>query len=418
MDSAIDIHSYDSRYEQTKKQLSDSSISEKNKLLIIQFEKICTLEGLTKARRIKLINTLLNFTRQYLPKDFDKATKKDIQDAILKIENRKDYSPWTKQSYRAIVKKFYKWLEFGDDYRNRKEYPEIVSWISTTLKGKDKPKVKASDILTEEEIEKLIDVAEHPRDKAFISMIYELGARISEIGNLRIKDVTKDEYSYLVDLKGKTGTRTSRIILSSPYIVGWLNTHPLKENPDAPLWVMIGKRKKAEQMAYGALRALINRLAEKAGIKKRIYPHLFRHTRVTHLLLNKKINEAQAKIYFGWVPSSKMLGDYSHLVSMEVNDVMLEVYGIKTSKEKETKLHPIQCPLCKTINPKGAKYCQKCGNILDIKTAFELQEKRKRITRAGNVLNYIIQHKEYRKELEKLLDKVGKKFKEGTQTLS
>lgn len=411
MKPTIDIHNYDMRYDRGRNQLLESSISDKNKKLIMQFDRICVLEGLTKARRYKLINTLLNFAKQYFPKDFDKATKKDIQNAILKIEKREDYSPWTKQNYKSIVKKFYKWLKFGDDYNSRKEYPDIVSWISTTIKTKDKPKVKASDILTEKEIEVLVEVAEHTRDKAFISMIYELGARIGEIGNLRIRDITKDEYSYLVDLKGKTGTRTSRVIFSSPYILSWLNAHPLKEDPDSPLWVMVGKRNKANRMAYGALRALVKRLTEKAKIKKRIYPHLFRHTRVTHLLMNKKINEAQAKVYFGWVPSSKMLADYSHLVSMEVNDVMLEIYGIKKPKIEKSKLRPMQCPLCKTINPKSAKFCQKCGNIMDVKTAFKLQEKRKRISRAGGILNYIIKNKKYRKDLEVLFDKVSREMK-------
>jgi integrase len=49
-------------------------------------------------------------------------------------------------------------------------------------------------------------------------MLYKLGARIGEISNLEIKDITKDQYSSLVDLNGKTGRRTPRIVISSPYI--------------------------------------------------------------------------------------------------------------------------------------------------------------------------------------------------------
>ncbi len=56
--------------------------------------------------------------------------------------------------------------------------------------------------MTEEKVAKLIDVAEHPRDKAFICMLYELGARISELGNLEIKGVSKDKYTYLIDVGG------------------------------------------------------------------------------------------------------------------------------------------------------------------------------------------------------------------------
>lgn len=119
-----------------------------------------------------------------------------------------------------------------------------VSWLRCGLKKKDQPRIKASDILTEEEVKKLIDSAEHSRDKAFISMLYELGARIGEIGSLHIREVTKDKYGYITDLEGKTGHRTPRIVISDPYITHWLNIHPLKNKPDSPLWVMVNASNK------------------------------------------------------------------------------------------------------------------------------------------------------------------------------
>ena len=122
-------------------------------------------------------------------------------------------------------------------------------------------KVMASDILTEEEIDNLIKSSEHPRDKAFISMLYELGARIGEIGNLKIKDITRDEYSYLIDLNGKTGHRTPRIVMSDPHITTWLNQHPFRDNPEAPVWVKIGN-KDINKLSYTSLTKIIKR-AEK-----------------------------------------------------------------------------------------------------------------------------------------------------------
>lgn len=370
-----DIYDYENRYERAKSQLERSKISENNKKLILEFDKTCSIEKLTKARKIKIMQSLIMFAGVYLKKDFDKATKNDLKNAILQIENKDNLSPWTKESYKAIIKKFYKWHAFGDDYKARMEYPEIVSWLRVGIQRKDKPQVQASDILTEREIEKLIQSAEHPRDKAFISMLYELGARIGEIGNLKIKDITQDKYSHIIDLSGKTGHRTPRIIVSSNYLTNWLNSHPLSNDPNAPLWVMVGDRNKDLKMGYSSFRALILRLRERAKITKRIHAHLFRHTRVTHLLGNKQINEAQAKVYFGWVPSSKMLSEYSHLVSHDVNEVMLELHGIKTSKKEETPKVK-QCPRCRTVNPKEYLFCGKCSSVLDVNTAIELDEKR------------------------------------------
>ena len=122
---------------------------------------------------------------------------------------------------------------------------------------------------------------------------------------------------------------------------------------------------------------LVLRLVARTGIKKRVYHHLFRHTRVTHLLANKQINEAQAKVYFGWVPDSKMLSEYSHLISSDVNEAILAMHGIKTDKKKESLFKPKQCPRCLAINSKDARFCQKCSSVLDVNAALDLDQQRR-----------------------------------------
>ena len=179
----------------------------------------------------------------------------------------------------------------------------------------------------------------------------------------------------LVDLNGKTGRRTPRIVMSDPYITTWLNQHPLKNDPEAPVWTAIGNRK-AEKLDYRALSNIIRRIKDKTGIKKRVYAHLFRHSRVTHLLSNRQINESQAKVYFGWVPSSKVLSEYSHLVSNDVNDAILELNNIKPKNNRET-LKPKICPSCRKINIKDALFCQNCSKPLDFNTAVTFDRKKR-----------------------------------------
>jgi site-specific recombinase XerD len=320
-------------------------------------------------RTLAMVSKLLN-------KNLREASRRDLEDLVLKIDAKKEWAAATKHTHKEILKKFYKWLAFGDNYRSMHGYPEIISWLRASIKAKDEHRVQASEILTEREVEKLIEVAEHPRDKAFVSMLYELGARIGEIGNLTLKNISRDEHSFVIDLSGKTGHRTPRIVVSDPYLSIWLNAHPLRGNPNAPLWVMLGERNKHQRMRYPAFRALVLRLKERAKIKKRLYHHLFRHTRVTHLLSNKQINESQAKVYFGWTPSSKMLSDYSHLVSQDVNSVLLEIHGIKSAEPEKQEPKVRQCPRCRDLNPKDHLFCKKCGGVLDVKTALALDEKR------------------------------------------
>lgn len=118
-----DIHNYGTRYESALRQLKKSPISKRNKSLILDFDRACFLEGLSKPRRIRLIGGLLMLSKAYLDKDFDNATEKDIKEVVFKIQSREDYSVWTKQAYRAILKKFYKWLKYGDNYRQKMAIP-------------------------------------------------------------------------------------------------------------------------------------------------------------------------------------------------------------------------------------------------------------------------------------------------------
>ncbi|MDP2767143.1 MAG: tyrosine-type recombinase/integrase [Candidatus Methanoperedens sp.] len=96
------------------------------------------------------------------------------------------------------------------------------------------------DMLSEEEIEKMINACEHPRDRALVASLYESGARISELGNLKIKHVKFDQYEAVLMVDGKTGMRRVKIIFSSPYLATWLENHPFRQNPEAFVWVGIG----------------------------------------------------------------------------------------------------------------------------------------------------------------------------------
>ncbi len=66
-------------------------------------------------------------------------------------------------------------------------YPERVAWISIRISRSEMPLPSEGDLLTEEDIQKLLHAADHPRDKAFVSMLWESGCRVGEVGNLKLK---------------------------------------------------------------------------------------------------------------------------------------------------------------------------------------------------------------------------------------
>jgi site-specific recombinase XerC len=63
------------------------------------------------------------------------------------------------------------------------------------------------DIITVEEVDRMIEAAGSIRDKALVSLMYESGARCDEIEKCRIKDVKPHPHGLHIMLNGKTGVR-------------------------------------------------------------------------------------------------------------------------------------------------------------------------------------------------------------------
>ena len=147
--------------------------------------------------------------------------------------------------------------------------------------------VRSSDLLTREEFLKMIDtvpkVSRYPaRDRALLYVMYKYAARPSELLNMRVGNVKMYEQYAEVTTTGKTCTKTLALVLAYNALREWLEWHPEKENPDAYLWYSKTKNKQGEhRVSYNRLRMFIKRLAREAGIKKRVWLYLIRHTALT-----------------------------------------------------------------------------------------------------------------------------------------
>jgi len=338
-------------------------ISKRNAELLLSYELMRSLEGLRPASLYGLLNRLLQISRM-AHKDFDRMTRDDVKQVIGRV-NDSPLSAWTKAKIRTDFKKFFMYVRYGDDYSVMTEYPEEVRWIKKGLKKLDQNKLKFSDCWSEEEIKKLLAAATHPRDQAIISVLTETGARVGELGALRVGDVYQDEFSYLIHLDGKTGERDSRVIYSSPRIAAWLNCHPYRDNPEAALFLRSDNH---QPLMYEGLKAIIKKVARRAGIKlKRCNPHIYRHSRAT-ILLTQGWPEPMVKEYMGWDKSSGMLSVYSHITSRQANNFLLKAHGVKTKESVETALKIQVCMTCAANNTPDSKFCSKCGRPLNTKT--------------------------------------------------
>jgi len=388
MKKEIDIYNYPRKVELAVNLVKQSPISEKNKKLILDFRDFCSLNGIGLPRISRYLGVLKDWAL-LIKKDFDKAAKQDIEKAVLVVQQNERYSPWTKATYKIMLKRFYKWLKgTGDDH------PEEVKWIKTLVKKTEKKVISNSELLTEDEVKRLVDVAEHPRDKAFVSILFESGTRVGELASLQIENVNFDEYGAILNVNGKTGPRPIRIISSTPYLMNWMESHPIKKDSKAPLWINVGNTNHCKPLKYANIRCLLKELFKKAGIGKRFNPHMFRHARATFLA--DHLTEFQMNQYFGWIQGSEMPSTYVHMSGKKIDSSILALNGIKSVNEhKESSMKPRICPRCDTINTADAKFCLRCGGIMDIKTAFELEEKKETVNNVNSVMNMLMKDKEF-----------------------
>jgi len=239
----------------------------------------------TRLARIYALKKLAVFTE----KPFEDVSKDDLIAFSKRLSEK--YSKNTKFTIEAQVKHFYKWLE-GDD----EEYPKKVRWMKVK---KDGNHLTHEDILTHQEIRDLVKACDHLRDRAMLMVLWESGARASELLRMKVGSVHRDKFGTFVTLKGKTGIREVRLIKSEPYLKLWLNHHPFPDDKNSPLWIWRKPRHdQYEGIGAGRWRVVIYSARKGAKLQKKVWPHLFRHTRLTELA--KRYTEAELRLFAGW----------------------------------------------------------------------------------------------------------------------
>jgi site-specific recombinase XerD len=385
----MDIYNHERILEALLKRIKESNLSDSNKKYILGFHRHCLSNGLSVSKTVRYLQDL-KILAEWLCKDFNEATKGDIEELAAKLETSK-YAKWTKKGLKIILKKFYKWLRQVEE-----GYPLEVKWIKTAMKrnGEGLP-----EILTEAEVVAMINATKEERNKALISTLYESGCRIGELMNLRIKDITFNDNNGIdtatLVLSGKTGARRILLISSVPYLQSWLNKHPDKNNQEAYLWIKTTKL----PATYSRIKTIIKDIAKRAGIQKRVYPHLFRHSRASYLA--NFLTEAQMKEFFGWTQSSQMCQVYIHMSGRDVDNAILKSYGIKTNnqEEQEVMLKPQKCERCQELNESTNQFCKRCGLVLKEETRNEMLKNEMDRQQADEVMNELVKDKEVLKFL-------------------
>lgn len=189
------------------------------------------------------------------------------------------------------------------------------------------------------------------------------------VGNVRFK-----QGYCLITANGKTGLKRLPLIAFYKPLLEWLKEHPKKDDLNAPLWCSLARNYEGGSLSYKHFRFIIKRLAKKTGLKKAVWPYLFRHS--TLIALAKVFTKARLEEVTRWVHGSGMAARYVHFFGRDLEDTMLDLHGLKPAQPSETLLRHVACKRCGEPNPPGNIRCDKCGLILDKEVALKAEEER------------------------------------------
>ncbi|MGC1708177.1 MAG: site-specific integrase [Nitrosotalea sp.] len=303
-------------------------------------------------------------------------TRDDCEEIVKKFVIS-DLANATKEGHLRTIKRLVHWCKTKKlIQKGQEDYCEEVAWITPGSFYDKYEKIQSKDLIKDNEILAMIKAVKKiggkyvKRNILVLFLLLDGSFRPAELLNITMGGVEFGNDFVRVHTSGKTGPKRLTLVTSFVPMKEWIQEHPDAENPEAYL---LWDDNEEGRMSYWQLWYLVKRSAEKAGIKKRIWLYLFRHTSITEHV--KRLGRVAA-IYGNWSPRSKMLQRYTHLADSDQEDAILKLHGLKKEDNSESILFSKICPHCHQGNSADKSHCSNCGTILSKKLA-QIREARK-----------------------------------------
>lgn len=207
------------------------------------------------------INRFFKFTK----KDLGKISKKDVR-LFLEYLSDREMSGNTMNTYHMAIR-----FLFENVLKKR-------MWID--IKYSKVPE-KLPEVLSKEEVRRLIDSIKNTKHVLMISLMYSSGLRVSELISLRVRDLELNKkYGYVRNGKGGK----DRLIVIPKNLINPIKRLMEKEDLDEENYLFNSNRNK--KYSIRSIQKIIEKASKISGIKRKIHPHTLRHSFATHLIEN------------------------------------------------------------------------------------------------------------------------------------
>lgn len=231
--------------------------------LLEKYRDILIQKRYSKNTEKVYINYFTDFCRKFGPGNIDDLSKEKINAYISELIRERNISA-SQQNQRINAIKFYYEKVLGRE----KEYYEL---------HRPHKEQKLPKVLSKNEVKKILSVCENIKHKSILMLIYSAGLRRSELINLKITDI--DSERMVINIRGGKGKK-DRISLLSDHMLVLLRNYYRAYRPKDYLF----EGQNGGKYSPTSIANILKKASLKAGIRKKVTPHILRHSFATHLL--------------------------------------------------------------------------------------------------------------------------------------
>jgi integrase/recombinase XerD len=245
-------------------------------------------------------------------------TYEDLQEYLI-LQSKQKISERTQARWISSIKSFFKYLleeEIRDDNpATLLEGPKLGLYLPDTLSVEDVERITKNINLSTD-----LGV----RNQCMVEVLYGCGLRVSELIELKISDINFKEGFLKVEGKGQKVRYVPLAKYTSHLIKNYIENVRINNKINKKYEDIMFLNSRGSSMSRVIVFIIIKELADKAGIRKNISPHTFRHSFATHMLQNgADLRFIQEMLGHSSITTTEI---YTHLNTEELRDTILKYH--------------------------------------------------------------------------------------------